>query len=222
MGAGQWFSRSLVTNGKWFRKMELIPSKDQNFILPRSLINNITLPNTDGSVNKLVTVFAGDVYASPSKIASWVWARMIFFFQPISTFQAGLASKFCLHQCTRTRASAGYKFLYRELFLPSSLFVPRDCTNVFEHIHLDRFKLCSPEICTAITPAPNKNCTMTAKTAPCFAPCRLRKIVTKTCNPADALRSAQQRLLTLTAGPLAIMGILQTRQIIIRKIVYLW
>ncbi len=27
-------------------------------------------PNTDGSVNKLVTIFAGDINASPSKIGS--------------------------------------------------------------------------------------------------------------------------------------------------------
>jgi hypothetical protein len=57
-----------------------------------------------------------------------------------------------------------------------------------------------------ITPARNQNCTMTAKTAPRFAPDRLIKIVTKTRNPADALWSTQRRLLTLTAGPLALMS----------------
>jgi hypothetical protein len=45
---------------------------------------------------------------------------------------------------------------------------------------------------------------MMAKIAPRFAPDGLIKIVTKTRNPADALWSTQRRLLTLTAGPLAV------------------
>ena len=49
-------------------------------------------------------------------------------------------------------------------------------------------------------------CTMMAKTAPCFAPFGLRKILPNSYNPADVLRSAQQRLLMLTAGPLAFMA----------------
>jgi hypothetical protein len=37
-----------------------------------------------------------------------------------------------------------------------------------------------PQVCTVITPALNKNCTMTAKIAPFFASYGLIKIVTKT------------------------------------------
>lgn len=85
-----------------------------------------------------------------------------------------------------------YQFLYRDLIPASFMLVPRNCTSVFEPIVAFRFKSVLPSGLYRDYASSEKNCTMTAKTTPLFAPFRLRKIVMKTCNPADAFRFDSQ------------------------------
>jgi hypothetical protein len=80
----------------------------------------------------------------------------------------------------------------------------RDTAPGFDQIITPRFKSGRHKACTAMLPVAELDCTMTAKNTPCFAPYGLIRIVTKTVDPADVLRSTQHRLLTLTAGPLAV------------------
>ncbi|GEM_PF-6277680 len=101
------------------------------------------------------------------------------------------------------------KFLHRDKFLapinPDSYRdVPRSLRKVASNKFLHRDLISATwKVCTAIAPERQINCTMMAKTAPCFASYGLRKILLKTIDSANALRSTQQCLLMLTAGPLA-------------------
>jgi hypothetical protein len=95
------------------------------------------------------------------------------------------------------------RILYRELFIaPAEALCRETAPRGFDPNSTPRVNFGRQQVCTAITPASNQNCTMMAKIAPRFAPDGLIKFVTKTRNPADALWSTQRRLLTLTAGPL--------------------
>jgi hypothetical protein len=78
--------------------------------------------------------------------------------------------------CTATLHLTSSGFLHRESKVVAIKLVPR-----LRHL-------------------PKPICTMTAKTAPCFAPYGLIKTLTKTVDFADVLRSTQHRLLILTAG----------------------
>ena len=107
---------------------------------------------------------------------------------------------------TRIRASAGHQFLHLDLLLAPFMFVPRYCTNVFEYIHLDRFKLYSPESFYRDYASSEKICTMTAKTTPRIRSLRPYEISDPLHIPSYGLRSTQRRLLMLTAGPLGVIS----------------
>jgi len=92
------------------------------------------------------------------------------------------------------------KILHHDNFLPPRQFVPRHCTSAFLPIfrYRDNFPA-TYQTCTAIAPAPNKICTMTAKSTP-YLSCHRDNFLAKVPGPvAGWLRQVTQP--PFIAGP---------------------
>jgi len=88
-----------------------------------------------------------------------------------------LSSKFIVYWAPGYAHLPASKLLHRDKFLAPRQF----CTAIAAQTGFDQVPAPGqipgrPQACTAITPARQLNCTMMAKTAPCFAPCGLRKL----------------------------------------------